>query len=497
MGLIISGLRERRNKGKVAKANAAKRRTPEAASAPVRDDGQDYVHAIEATEGGGEVRSDPSSALQGEAQNLRAVEQTTRENSAVKSGAEGESAPRRESTLERVGEAQEVRNTEFGWRHIGRVPGAPDPAESDPSSKRPLQLPTEVCERMDAEMSVPDAATRHSVGSERRPRTCEASAGTATSPPASEIGGRAGWSEARRAGAYPAPGHDGRRQAATRVASCHQGAIWKPGDFHPLVFVRLSAFSSVTALRLSDVTFLKVREFGRLVCALPSLIRLRCENVLFTSTAPCASLAITRCPPSVRLTDLVILSDGETSSNVEANTALIGHLCTAGVAIDLQRFEFYAEAFSDSKYLEVYRESLHELFKQCSRSLRNVNLSPNLCRGKDRQTDAISDTIVGYVWMRCIIESNVSKNLREVPIVMHRPKYGQNAQENLQRTVSALRKDMYLQLNELFSNKDYEKLRQVDFVFRTHPDRVIPDATRWSTLLKAEMLRLDERGVLW
>ncbi|PCH36809.1 hypothetical protein WOLCODRAFT_28762, partial [Wolfiporia cocos MD-104 SS10] len=52
------------------------------------------------------------------------------------------------------------------------------------------------------------------------------------------------------------------------------------------------------------------------------------------------------------------------------------------------------------------------------------------------------------------------------------------------------------QLNELFSDKDHEKLRHVDFVFWTDPGEAIPDATRWSNLLKAEMPKLDERGVL-
>ncbi|PCH36789.1 hypothetical protein WOLCODRAFT_53701, partial [Wolfiporia cocos MD-104 SS10] len=63
-----------------------------------------------------------------------------------------------------------------------------------------------------------------------------------------------------------------------------EDAIWKPSDFHPLIFVHLSAFTSLTALLLYDVTFPKVRELGRLVCALPSLVHLRCSNVLFTST---------------------------------------------------------------------------------------------------------------------------------------------------------------------------------------------------------------------
>ncbi|PCH36816.1 hypothetical protein WOLCODRAFT_28767 [Wolfiporia cocos MD-104 SS10] len=79
--------------------------------------------------------------------------------------------------------------------------------------------------------------------------------------------------------------------------------------------------------------------------------------------------------------------------------------------------------------------------------------------------------------MRRILESNVSKNLREVSIIVDQPYYNQN-------------------LNELFSNKKYEKLHHVNFVFRTRPDRAIPDATRWSTLLKAAMPKLDGRGIL-
>ncbi|PCH40203.1 hypothetical protein WOLCODRAFT_162175 [Wolfiporia cocos MD-104 SS10] len=482
MGLIISGLQECRNKRKAAKANAAKRRTPEAASAPVRED---YV---EATEGGGEVRSDPSSALQEEAQNLGAVEQTTRENSAVNSGdVEGESAPRRESTLERAGEAQEVKNTE-PWRHIGRVPGAPDPAltENDPSSRRPLQLPTEVYERViDWLWGV---GTKCSVTSlyTIRARSEDMRGERENSHISSSMRDRSGW-----------------RLPLVRHLVI-QNAIWKPSDFHPLIFVHLSAFSSVTTLRLFIVTFPKVREFGRLVCALPSLVRLSCVNVLFTSTAPYASLAITRCPPSVRLTGLEIYSYSETSSDVEANRSLIEHLCAAGLVTDLQRFEFSAWASPDSKYLDAYGEPVQELLKQCSRSLRSLKLFPYLREGKDLPIDMISESIASVFNLTCcdsletvaLYAFNFEK-LREVSIVICMPLHSQNAEGYLQQTVSALRKDICPHLNELLSNQDYEKLCRIDLVLCTDPDGVMPDAARWRSLLEAEMLKLHERRVLW
>ncbi|PCH36866.1 hypothetical protein WOLCODRAFT_157556 [Wolfiporia cocos MD-104 SS10] len=517
----------------MAKASAAKRQIHEAAAAQVREGGQDHADRATTIEGAGtgqEVRSDSSSALQKEAQDRRAIEQTTRENSAVKSEVEGESAPSRKSTRESAEEAQEVKRVL-------------DPAltGSDPSSKTPPQLPTEVCERIidwlweytwmlwrcalvckawtprcryQMQRNVTLYNRSHVQGHARRARAQLHLLQQARSVSV--------WGEGERA---PIP-HLGTfaMMAAAKLPLMWRldilDAIWKLRDFHPLIFVHLSAFSSVTTLRLYDVTFPKVREFGRLVCALPSLVRLKCYNMLFTSTAPCASLAITHCPPSVRLTDLVISSFEETSSSVEANIALIGHLCAVGVVTDLQRFEFSAWASSDSEYLEAFRESLYELFKQCSWSLHNVEFSLSLRRGKDNQTDAISDTIasvldlmhcdsletvaleatnfeeIGYSWMFHILESNVSKKLCEVSIVMNEPEYNEDADENLQRTVSALRKDMCSQLDELFSNKDYEKLHHVDFMFKTHPDQIIPDATRWSTLLKAGMQKLDERGVL-
>ncbi|PCH35613.1 hypothetical protein WOLCODRAFT_28014 [Wolfiporia cocos MD-104 SS10] len=79
---------------------------------------------------------------------------------------------------------------------------------------------------------------------------------------------------------------------------------------------------------------------------------------------------------------------------------------------------------------------------------------------------------------------------------MDEPEYSQNAEENLQETVSALRKDVCPHLNELLSNQDYEKLCNIDFVIWTRPDEVMPDAARWRTLLEAEMPKLYERGVL-
>ncbi|PCH34465.1 hypothetical protein WOLCODRAFT_148511 [Wolfiporia cocos MD-104 SS10] len=378
MGRDNTNPQSRRNKRKMAKANDAKRRTQEADAAPVREHGQDCVDTVGVTEGAGEVRSGPSSALQDEAQDLRAVEQTTRENSAVKSGGEGESAPRRESTLEGIGEAQEVKKP--GWRHIGRVPGS-TLTESDPSSARPLQLPTEVCERIidwqwDSTWMLRRCAL---VCKARTPRCRYWMQRNVVLWERSHVQGHA-----RRARAQPHLLQQARSVWLPLVWRLDiLRAIWKPSDFHPLLLVHLSAFSSLTTLRLYYVTFPKVREFGRLVCALPGLVHLTCENVLFTNTAPCPSLAITRCPPSVRLTGLVILSSDETSSHVEANKALVGHL-----------------------------------------------------------------------------------------------------------------KDMCPQLDELFSNKDYEKLHHVDFVFWAYPDLAIPDATRWSTLLKAEMPELHERGVL-
>ncbi|PCH38743.1 hypothetical protein WOLCODRAFT_149683 [Wolfiporia cocos MD-104 SS10] len=573
MGLIISALQERRNKKKVAKANAAKRRAREAAaeaeegSAPTtlarageeRRNKKKVARANAAKRRAREAAAgaEEGSASRGESTLARAGEERRNKKKVAKANAakrrareaaaeaEEGSAPRGESTLARAGEAQQVRNTEPGWRHIGRVPGAPDaaPTEGDPSS-RPLQLPTEICEmiidwmwdrtrmlkrcalvckawtprcRYQMQRQVALWSRSHVQGHARRARAQPHLLQQARSV---FVVGAAKRSER---GPVPHLGTFAMMNAAKLPLVWRldiQSAMWKPSDFHPLVFVHLSAFSSLTMLRLVDVTFPKVRDFGRLVCALPSLVRLRCENMLFTSTAPCASLAITRSPPSVRLTHLVIFSNKETASTVEANKSLVEHLCAMGVVAHLQRFEFSAWASDDSKYLDVYREPLHELFKQCSQSLRYLKLSPDARPDKDVEADEISDTIasvfnlvhlgsleivalealnferVGYAWMLRILESNVSKNLREVSIVMDRPMYSENAEVNLQVTVFALWKDMYRRLNKLFSNKDYEKLHHVDFVFLTHPDQSIPDATRWSTLLKAMMPKLDERGVL-
>ncbi|PCH36843.1 hypothetical protein WOLCODRAFT_28786 [Wolfiporia cocos MD-104 SS10] len=98
--------------------------------------------------------------------------------------------------------------------------------------------------------------------------------------------------------------------------------------------------------------------------------------------------------------------------------------------------------------------------------------------------------------MWSILESIVSKKLREVSIVMDQPEYSQSAETNLQETVSALRKDVCPHLNELLSNQDYEKPCHIDFVIWTSPNGVIPDAARWRSLLEAEMPKLYERRVL-
>ncbi|PCH41774.1 hypothetical protein WOLCODRAFT_151829 [Wolfiporia cocos MD-104 SS10] len=435
-----------------------------------------------------EVRNDPSSALQKDTQYLRAVEQATQGKSAMKGGVEGEFAPRRESTAR-----ASTANTEPGWRHIGRAPGAPDPAltESDPSSRRPPQLPTEVCER------IIDWLWHDSRVLKKYTLVCKAWTPSCryqmqrrvTLYDRSHVQGYARvqphlFQHARSvfvAGAAndgeraPIPGHachDGRGQA-WRLDIAR--AIWKPSDLHPLLFVHLSAFSSLTTLRLVDVTFPKVREFGRLVCALPSVVRLRCWNVLFTSAAPCASLGITHSPPPVRLTDLAIFSINETASKVEANKSLIEHVCAAGVAADLQRFNFSVWPSSESKYLGVYREPLHELFKQCSRSLRYLNLSPDARPGKDVEADAISDTIVvlealnfetvGYAWMRRILESYVSKNLREVSIVVDRPRYSENAETKYKGLYPLSRRTCAVNSMSCSPTKDYEKLHHVFLTF--------------------------------
>ncbi|PCH36248.1 hypothetical protein WOLCODRAFT_156961 [Wolfiporia cocos MD-104 SS10] len=213
----------------MAKADEAKRRTLEAAAVPAREHGQDCVATVEVMEGTGDVRSDPSSALQEGAQDLCAVEQTTQEKSAVESGVEGESAPRREDTLERAAEAQQVRKP--GWRHIGRV------LESDPSSRRPLQLPTEVCERIidwqwnDTRMLQSCALVckawtprcryhmqRHVVLWDRS--DVQGRVERARAQP--HLLQQARWSKIRWAGANSASGHirhDGRGEAALRVAS--------------------------------------------------------------------------------------------------------------------------------------------------------------------------------------------------------------------------------------------------------------------------------------
>jgi len=58
-------------------------------------------------------------------------------------------------------------------------------------------------------------------------------------------------------------------------------AEWKPGEMHADVFLHLSAFTSITRLTLSGITFPSVQTFGRLVSALPSLATLVCHRIEF------------------------------------------------------------------------------------------------------------------------------------------------------------------------------------------------------------------------
>lgn len=103
---------------------------------------------------------------------------------------------------------------------------------------------------------------------------------------------------------------------------------------------------------------------------------------------------------------------------------------------------------------------------------------------------------VGYAWMRRILESNVSRKFREVLLAFDRPGYSSNIESNLQAIKDAFRSDLCPQLDELFSQKVYENLRLVDFVFLAYRGQAIPDATRWSTLIRDEMPKLDKRGII-
>ncbi|PCH36792.1 hypothetical protein WOLCODRAFT_157482 [Wolfiporia cocos MD-104 SS10] len=448
MGRDHPGRLSRQNKGKMAKADAVEQRAQEATAPQIRKNRQGALHA--------------------EAADLHGIEQSTQVKPVTRKGVEGG------NMLER---AREVKKP--GWRHIGRVPGAPDTAltEGNPSSRIP-QLPVETPRyRYWMQRNIALNNRSHVQGHARRARTQPhileqartvwvlGGANKGEQAPIPQLGTLA----IMGAGKLPLVGH-----------LVIQREIWKPSDSHQLIFACLSTYSSVTTLRPLDVTFPKVREFARLVCALPSLVHLKCTNVLFTNTVPRTSLAITRRPSSVRLIELVIFSIDETSSNVEANRALIDHLCYARLVTDLQIFEFYAEASSDS-----------------NRSLRNLKLSPYLRQGKDLQTDAVSDTIASvFDLARCDSLETVTfeslEKFREVSIVLKRPMYRRKTEACMQRTMSALKKDICPQLDELFFHKDYGKLRYVDFVFCTQPDRAMPDATEWASLLKAELPRLYE-----
>ncbi|KZT01610.1 uncharacterized protein LAESUDRAFT_456163 [Laetiporus sulphureus 93-53] len=59
-----------------------------------------------------------------------------------------------------------------------------------------------------------------------------------------------------------------------------QHSEWKPWTMHRDVFLHLSGFS-VTRLDLWYVTFPSITVFGRLVCALPGLVELKCFNLKF------------------------------------------------------------------------------------------------------------------------------------------------------------------------------------------------------------------------
>ncbi|PCH36788.1 hypothetical protein WOLCODRAFT_157479 [Wolfiporia cocos MD-104 SS10] len=203
------------------------------------------------------VRGDPSSALHTEAADPHGIEQSTQVKPVARNGVEGG------NMLEKAGEAREVEK--LGWRHIGRVPGAPDTAltESKPPSRMP-QLPVKVCERMIDWLWNDNFSLRrcsrvckawtpryrywmrrnialnnrsHVQGHARRARTQPhileqartvwvlGGANKGEQAPIPQLGTLA----IMGAGKLPLVGH-----------LVIQRAIWKPSDFHPLLFACLS-----------------------------------------------------------------------------------------------------------------------------------------------------------------------------------------------------------------------------------------------------------------
>ncbi|KZT08111.1 uncharacterized protein LAESUDRAFT_75822 [Laetiporus sulphureus 93-53] len=292
---------------------------------------------------------------------------------------------------------------------------------------------------------------------------------------------------------------------------------WRPWTMHKDIFLHLSAFS-VTRLVLYDVTFPSVTVFGRLICALPCLVELKCTHLIFTHDhfhRDAFGLYCNR----VKICSLSIML-----KHTAVPDSLIDFLANICISSHLQRCIIRHDPSSE---YSPYKGELQRLLNASLGSLSELQFDLELARS-ERQTDtemSAADSVLSLnhnislqrLWL-CIwripqcsdldslcqaLLSIKSGQLREVVIAFIYPYRVPRFMEAVKNVLKIHESAYHQNMDKYLSSDPFRTLSKVEFVlvaldvFSKDLEEIAVTAAeeQWKQIFAPLFPRLTKRGI--
>ncbi|CCM00818.1 uncharacterized protein FIBRA_02860 [Fibroporia radiculosa] len=280
-------------------------------------------------------------------------------------------------------------------------------------------------------------------------------------------------------------------------------AKWQTGLFHPDVFLHMTAFTSITHLRIYFVSFPSVLVFGRFVSALPQLKQLECAHVHFENGS------FDKRSPVVRSFPTQFVLDGITG--VEG---VIDFVVGTTISAKLEELVLWRWGSVSTRDLAAHYERFQRLLQVIGSSLVSFEATLNGMSGKEPESDVkfigsalnlSSNTNLEVLklviqdicaasrgWVDALLKTVSTKKLREVHIVYR----WMISNPSLEIVLTALNEEECRRIDDFLTGKQFSKLTQVSFgLYTRQRNHVLPAAQAWWGELSSRFPKLRAKGI--
>jgi len=267
-------------------------------------------------------------------------------------------------------------------------------------------------------------------------------------------------------------------------ATLETSATWMHAD----VFLHLSAFTSITRLRLNHVVFPTVAVFGRLIFALSNLTYLRCVEVGFDNGGFRAASFPRR--PHPKLAYLSLATNLPHALHDVVEFLVVTDIASTLKEIRLGDPSLPIQAHSARAYI------LPSLLCAASTSLHQLNVYLSGDHAK-RLSCALPDGLEPASTLHDLLVQvpNTGEKLHEVCIVV-------DVLDNSGETIiqSLLERELDSQqcslIDDAFSSPKFSSLERVVFQIRCYLRYALPEESEWRQRLSSRLPKLSATGVL-